>query len=71
MLIKGMTLFLVVMAVLAMFGKLRMPRIKGPRGPGRLSARCPDCGRPKIGRGPCPCKTTSNSKSAKKTERRK
>lgn len=53
MLIKGMTLFLVVMAVLAMFGKLRLPSIKGP---GRLSARCPDCGRPKIGRGPCACK---------------
>ncbi|MBD3803030.1 hypothetical protein BMG00_05395 [Thioclava marina] len=57
MLIKGMTLFLVVMAVLAMFGKLRLP---GRKGPARVSDRCPDCGRPKIGRGPCPCKTDRN-----------
>ncbi|MDD8023641.1 MAG: hypothetical protein PHX82_11080 [Paracoccaceae bacterium] len=55
MLIKGMTLFLVVMAVLAMFGKLRLPGLKRPGAP-RLAARCPDCGRPKIGSGPCPCK---------------
>ncbi|KEO53902.1 hypothetical protein [Thioclava indica] len=53
MLIKGMTLFLVVMAVLAMFGKLRIPGSKTAR---KLSGRCPDCGRPKIGRAPCPCK---------------
>jgi hypothetical protein len=52
MLIKGMTLFLVVMAVMAMFGKLRIPGTKGSK----LSGRCPDCGRPKIGRAPCPCK---------------
>ncbi|KFE36070.1 hypothetical protein [Thioclava atlantica] len=52
MLIKGMTLFLVAMAVLAMFGKLRMPGIKPPR---RVTRRCARCGRPKIGRGPCPC----------------
>lgn len=55
MLIKGMTLFLVVMAVLAMFGRLRLPRqVK------RGATRCPSCGRPKIGRGPCPCKTKEN-----------
>ncbi|MEX1661992.1 hypothetical protein AB4874_10075 [Thioclava sp. 15-R06ZXC-3] len=47
-----MTLFLVVMAVMAMFGKLRIPGTKGSK----LSGRCPDCGRPKIGRAPCPCK---------------
>ncbi|AOZ68360.1 hypothetical protein LPB142_02720 [Rhodobacter xanthinilyticus] len=53
MLIKGMTLFLVVMAVLAMFGKLRLP---GGRGGRRAIGRvCPACGRPKIGAGPCPC----------------
>ena len=52
MLIKGMTLFLVVMAVLAMFGKLRLP---GTTGRKRVGARCPRCGRPKIGKGPCPC----------------
>lgn len=58
MLIKGMTLFLVAMAVLAMFGKLRLP--KGGSGPRRIgAARCPKCGRPKIGPGPCPCTKSS------------
>ncbi|MGD9918211.1 MAG: hypothetical protein AB7U46_09340 [Paenirhodobacter sp.] len=52
MLIKGMTLFLVAMAVLAIFGKLRLPHArKTPR----AGATCPACGRPKIGPGPCPC----------------
>ncbi|MFC5737823.1 hypothetical protein [Sinirhodobacter huangdaonensis] len=51
MLIKGMTLFLVAMAVLAIFGKLRLPGGKARR----LAGRCPACGRPKIGPGPCPC----------------
>jgi hypothetical protein len=57
MLIKGMTLFLVAMAVLAMFGKLRLPGRGQPRRP-HVAQRCPDCGRPKIGAGPCPCKLT-------------
>lgn len=49
--LKVVSLFLIGMAVLAMFGKLRFPGQK------RLtSARCPDCGRYRIGRGPCPCK---------------
>lgn len=57
MLIKGMVLFLVVMAVLAMFGRLRLPGA-AKRKPRKLApASCPACGRPKIGRGPCPCKT--------------
>lgn len=46
-----MTLFLVAMAVLAIFGKLRLPGGKARR----LAGRCPACGRPKIGPGPCPC----------------
>jgi hypothetical protein len=50
-----MTLFLVVMAVLAIFGKLRLPGLKRP-GARRVAGRCPSCGRPKIGSGPCPCK---------------
>ena len=53
MLIKGMTLFLVVMAVLAMFGKLRLPKAGAGR---KLAARCPECGRPRIGQGKCPCR---------------
>ena len=52
MLTKIVLLFLAGMALLGMFGKLRMPRL--PRiGSGR--ARCDACGRPKIGKGPCPC----------------
>lgn len=48
--VKIVTLFLVLMGVLAMFGKLRVPGAK------RLaSAKCPKCGRFKIGKGPCSC----------------
>lgn len=47
---KIVILFLVFIAVLAMFGKLRIPGAK------RLaSAKCKDCGRYRIGKGPCPC----------------
>ena len=50
MLIKIVVLFLVGMAVLAMFGRLRLPRI------GRRNARkCTRCGRFLIGKGPCDC----------------
>jgi hypothetical protein len=55
MLSKIVILFLIVMAVMAMFGKLRMPRLPG-RGlslPGRRD--CPACGAPRVGRGACPC----------------
>ena len=48
--LKIVILFLVFMAVLAMFGRLRFPGQK------RLaSARCPKCGRFRIGKGPCAC----------------
>ena len=48
---KIVVLFLVGMGVLAMFGKLSYPGKK------RLdAARCPSCGRFRIGKGPCPCK---------------
>ncbi len=50
MLVKAVTLFLIFMAVLAMFGRLRLPGRK------RLeTARCPECGRLRIGKGPCAC----------------
>ncbi|SDF30925.1 hypothetical protein [Limimaricola pyoseonensis] len=55
MLIKIATLFLVVMAVLAMFGRLRLPKVRGPRGLLGGGKTCPACGRPRIGRGPCDC----------------
>ena len=51
MILKIVSLFLVFMAVLAMFGRLRMPRI----GLSRPKGKCSACGRPRIGRGPCPC----------------
>ena len=50
MIIKIVSLFLIAMVVLAMFGRLRFP------GVGRLEAgKCPSCGRYRIGKGPCPC----------------
>jgi hypothetical protein len=49
--VKIVILFLVFMGVMAMFGKLRFPGQK------RLeSARCPNCGRFRIGKGPCSCR---------------
>lgn len=53
MLIKIVTLFLIFMAVLAMFGKLRWIL---PRRPKLMAGKCPDCGRYLIGKGTCPCK---------------
>lgn len=50
MIIKIVSLFLIGMVVLAMFGRLRLP------GVGRLtSKKCPKCGRYRIGSGPCDC----------------
>lgn len=54
--VKIISLFLVAMAVLALFGRLRFPGSGKGRGPKRLgAARCPACGRPRIGAGPCDC----------------
>jgi hypothetical protein len=52
MLVKIVTLFLIGMGVLAMFGRLRFP---GRARLARLRGKCPGCGAPSIGRGPCPC----------------
>ena len=50
MILKIVFLFLAVMAVLAMFGRVRFP------GQQKLANRkCPKCGRYRIGRGPCSC----------------
>ncbi|MGR1579940.1 hypothetical protein ACSSNL_00595 [Thalassobius sp. S69A] len=51
MIFKIISFFLIGMAVLAIFGKMRFPGQKKLQ-----SARCPDCGRFKIGKGPCPCR---------------
>ena len=50
MLIKTVALFLVFIAVLAVFGRIRFP------GQDRLAAaKCKGCGRYRIGKGPCGC----------------
>jgi hypothetical protein len=51
MLIKIVILFLILMAVLAIFGRLRLPGIRrsDPR-------KCGHCGRFLIGKGPCDCR---------------
>lgn len=50
MLFKVIAFFLAGMMVLAIFGKLRFP------GQARLaSAKCRNCGRYRIGKGPCSC----------------
>ncbi|SPH23415.1 hypothetical protein DEA8626_02478 [Defluviimonas aquaemixtae] len=52
MIIKIVTFFLIGIAILALFGRLRLPW----QGPRKLrAARCPNCGRPQIGQRPCDC----------------
>ena len=48
--IKVVTLFLVFMVVLAMFGRLWLPGVGMKR-----IGKCKDCGRFRIGSGPCDC----------------
>lgn len=60
MLVKIVSLFLVGIAALALFGRLRWPgagrkRVaKGGEKPGK-PGKCPACGAYKVGSGPCPC----------------
>lgn len=51
MIFKIVSLFLIGIAVLAMFGKLRFPGATARR----LSPTCRECGAPRVGRGACPC----------------
>ncbi len=54
MLVKIITLFLIAMVALAMFGRWRLPRIGNPHD--KLArGTCAACGRPRIGKGRCPC----------------
>lgn len=65
MITKIIALFLLGMAVLAMFGRLRFPAIRrGKDKPkAKVTARkCPDCGAYMIGRGPCACKAPPETK---------
>jgi len=50
MLFKVVVLFLAAMAVLAMFGKLRLPGRRRPK-----ADKCPSCGRYRIGQQNCSC----------------
>jgi len=52
MLVKIVTVFLVFIAILAMFGKLRLLLPKPMR---QVGLKCPVCGRHRIGKGACPC----------------
>ncbi|MBN9886902.1 hypothetical protein I6N89_06300 [Pelagibaca abyssi] len=47
---KIVAIFLIVMAVLGIFGKLRMPGARH-----LAEKKCPRCGRYRIGKGPCGC----------------
>lgn len=58
MLFKIITLFLVAMAVLAMFGRLRLGRGAPRKDLPRRPRKCPDCGGFIIGKGPCGCRKT-------------
>ena len=47
--LKIVSLFLVAMVALALFGRLRLPK-------SMRQVKCPDCGRYRIGSGACPCR---------------
>ena len=53
MLSKIVVLFLVFIAILGMFGKLRLLLPKKARH--LATSRCKNCGRFRIGKTPCPC----------------
>ncbi len=55
MILKIMSLFLIGMMVLAMFGKCRLPKIKKPNLGLASRLKCKKCGMPRIVKGPCPC----------------
>ncbi|MXU66780.1 hypothetical protein [Oceanomicrobium pacificus] len=55
MIVKAVFLFLIAIAVLGMFGKLRMPRLPGAKGPKFVTRTCKACGAPVPGGGTCPC----------------
>lgn len=59
MLFKVAIIFLAAMLAIAMVGNLLFPgrfqrRLKGGA-PKMVAAKCTACGRPKIGKGSCPC----------------
>ncbi|WP_172326685.1 hypothetical protein [Mangrovicoccus sp. HB161399] len=62
--IKIVTFFLIGIAILAMFGRLRLPKLpRPPKGNSKLKAprRCPRCGGFIVGSGPCNCEERDKS----------
>ncbi|MDQ7080946.1 MAG: hypothetical protein Q9M41_09800 [Paracoccaceae bacterium] len=62
MVIKAVSLFLIGMLLLAMFGRFRVQKKPGRKGPAKktLEARkCPKCGSYVLGDGTCPCNKTA------------
>jgi hypothetical protein len=57
MIIKAVSLFLIGILVLAMFGRLKVPKINNPLNKTKpLGARkCKKCGSYILGKGPCAC----------------
>ncbi|MBD3763510.1 MAG: hypothetical protein IE927_01930 [Rhodobacterales bacterium] len=56
MLIKTIALFLLAFMVLGLVGKVLFPgALQRQKDRLRLVRRCPACGRPRLGKGPCPC----------------
>lgn len=55
--VKVVSLFLIGMLVLAMFGKLRLPKLPKIRSRKTIEAagKCNKCGAYKIGKKPCAC----------------
>ena len=60
MIVKAVTLFLIGMLVLGMFGKLHVVGI-GKKRKKLLTTKCKLCGAPKIGKTPCPCQSKGGS----------
>ncbi len=53
--VKVVSLFLIAILALGMFGKLRLPGTRKRRGI-KTARKCPSCGAYLIGDGPCKCK---------------
>lgn len=56
--VKIITLFLIFILVLAMFGRLRLPKVPGLKSKKKVQAavKCPKCGRYNIAGKDCDCK---------------
>jgi hypothetical protein len=57
MMIRVVLLFLIVVLVLGMIGKLRLPQTgrRGPRPAVEATRKCPDCDAYVLGQHPAPC----------------